>query len=100
MSTNEKCKKKQNLQKFLRFLASQGFAVVVVTFFDEILYGFHDFFGMCLFSEENQQPILAFHSFFKAKVSMTVGCETKRTFSPTVINEQFAEASSPTIFFL
>ena len=37
-----------------------GFTVVVVvTFFAEILYDFHDFcFGICLFPEENQQPVL------------------------------------------
>ena len=45
-----------------------GFAVVVVTFFDEILYDFHVFFcGMCLVLEENQQPILGSHLFSRGK---------------------------------
>ena len=36
-----------------------GFTVVVVTFFVKILDDFHDFvFGMCLFPEDNQQPVL------------------------------------------
>ena len=45
-----------------------GFTVVVVTFFVKILDGFHDFvFGMCLFPEENQQPVLGGNRFSEEK---------------------------------
>ena len=45
-----------------------GFAAVVVKNVDEILNDFHDlFFGMCVFPEENQQPILGSHRFSMEK---------------------------------
>ena len=44
------------------------FTVVVVTFFVKILDDFHDFgLGMCLFPEENQQPVLGVIRFSKEK---------------------------------
>ena len=41
--------------------------VVVVTFFVKILDDFHDFLPLCLFSEENQQPVLGGHRFSEGK---------------------------------
>ena len=34
-------------------------------------------FGMCLFPEENQQPVFGSNRFFRRKVTIFIGCETK-----------------------
>ena len=53
---------------------------------------------MCLFPQENQQPVLGGHRFFRRKVTIFIGRETKTHISPTKINEQkFAEVSSSCI---
>ena len=75
------CLHTQNLVRFIMF------AIVVVTFFDEILNDFHDFvFGMC-FPKENQQPILGVTVFMR-KVPIFIRRETKTHILPTKINEQ------------
>ena len=51
-------KKLRFLDSHAKFSTISRVAVVVDTFSDEILDDFHAFFGMCLFSKENQQPIL------------------------------------------
>ena len=46
-----------------------GFTVVVVNFFVKLLDDFHDFlFGMCLFPEENQQPIMGGHHILPTEI--------------------------------
>ena len=69
---NEKRKMEKNgkMKKMKKWIQTQNplrfptFTVVVVTFFVKILDDFHDFcFGMCLFPEENQQPVLGCNRF-------------------------------------
>ena len=65
MKKRKKMKKWIHTQNPRRF---PGFTVVVVTFFVKILDDFHDFcFGMCLFPEENQQPVLGGNRFSEEK---------------------------------
>ena len=61
-----------------------GFAVVVVTFFDEILDDFWDFFGMCLFPEEDQPPIWEV-TVFPRKSEKSLDVKHKHTFYPLIM---------------
>ena len=45
-------------------------------------------FGMCLFPEENQQPVLGGKLFFQRKVAISIGRETKTHILQTKINEK------------
>ena len=65
-----------------------GFTVVVVTSFVKIIEYFHDFVSECLFPEENQQPVLWGSAFFRRKVAIFIGRETKTHIKPTKINEK------------
>ena len=58
----------RNIRRLLRFFTSHAKSSTISRvpcnfFFDEILNDFHDVSGMCLFPEENQQPILGSHRF-------------------------------------
>ena len=65
-------------QNPLRF---PSFTVVVVTFFVKIIDDFHDFcFGMCLFPEENQQPVLGCNRFSEEKWQFSLDVKHKYTF--------------------
>ena len=43
---------------------------------------------MCLFPEENQQPVLGGNRFSEGKVTIFIGRETKTHILPTKINEK------------
>ena len=61
----------------------------VVIFFVKILDDFHDFVSeLCLFPEENQQPVLGGNRFSLRKVTIFIGRETKTHILPTKINER------------
>ena len=57
-----------------------GFAVVVVTFFDEILEDVHDFFLECVSVPKTIKPFLGVPPFFKGKMTIFIVRETKHTF--------------------
>ena len=42
---------------------------------------------MCLFLQQNQKPVLESHRFFRRKVTIFIGSETKTHILPTKINE-------------
>ena len=44
--------------------------------------------NVCLFPEENQQPVLEGHRFFEGKVAIFIGRETKTHIFPIKINEK------------
>ena len=48
---------------------------------------------MCLFPEENQQPVLGGNRFFRRKVANFIGRETKTHILPTKMNENIANVS-------
>ena len=50
-------------------------------------------FGMCLFPEENQQPVLGGQRFSEAKCQFTLSVKQKSHILPTKINEQIAKVS-------
>ena len=80
------CGFRQNPRRFPRF------AVVVVTSFDEFLNDLHDFFGLRLLPEENQQPILGGLTFFcQGKVTISNGRETKTHILQTKLTNNFAK---------
>ena len=45
-------------------------------------------FGMCLFPDENQQPVLGGHRFFRRRVTIFIGRETDTLILQTKINEK------------
>ena len=49
---------------------------------------------MCLFPEENQQPVLGWSPFFRREVTIFTRRETKTHILPTKINENIAEVST------
>ena len=55
-----------------------GFTVVVVAFFVGILDDFHDFVSECLsFQRKINNPFWGSHGFFRRKVTIFIGRETK-----------------------
>ena len=65
------------------------FTVVVVTFFVTILDDFHDFFSECAsLSRGKSTTRFAGSAFFKRKVTIFIGRETKTHILPTKSNEQ------------
>ena len=72
----------QNLRRY------PGFTVVVVTFFVEILDDFHDFFRNVSLSRGKSTTRFGWSPFFRRKVTIFIGRETKTHISPTKINEQ------------
>ena len=95
MKKNEKMKKMKN-EKSKKKLDSdaKSFRISKVyrcccNFFRQNPRRFQWFcFGMCLFPEENQQPVLGGHRFFRRKVTMFIGRETKTHILPTKIDEK------------
>ena len=69
--------------------------VVVVVFFRRNPRRFPCFFGMCLLPEENQQPILVVSPFFKGKMTISTGRETKRTSNQRKTTKYFLCKISP-----
>ena len=70
------------------------FTVVVVTFFVKILDDFHDFcFGLCLFPNENQQPVLGVIVFPMKSDNFFNGRDTKIHILQTKMNEKIAKVS-------
>ena len=60
--------KERKMKKWIQTQNPRRFTVVVVTFFVKILADFHDFcFGICLFPEENQQPVFGSNRFSEEK---------------------------------
>ena len=75
------CLHTQNLRQF------PGFAVVVVTLFDEILDDFHVSLTEC-FSPRKSTTNFGVTVFFTEKVTNSIGRETKTHIFQTKINEQ------------
>ena len=103
MEKNDEKKKKneknwihtQNPRRF------PGFTVVVVTFFVKILDDFHDFVSECVcFQRKINNPFIGV-TFFRRKVTIFIGRETKTHILPTKINEKKSLRSAYlTIIFL
>ena len=79
-------KRKKNEKKWVHTQNPRrfpGFTVVVVTFFVKILDGFHDFVSECVsFPRKINNP------FFRRKVTIFIGRETKTHILPTKMNEK------------
>ena len=83
----------QNPRRFPRFTV-----VVDVVFFCRNPRRFTWFcFGMCLFPEENKQPIFGRSPFFRSKLTILIGRETKTHNLQTKVNEKKIAKVSPFI---
>ena len=84
-------KKRIHTQNPRRF---PGFTVVVVTFLVKILDDFHDFVSECVsFPRKINNPFWGGNRFFRRKVTIFIGHETKTHILPTKINEKIAKVS-------
>ena len=89
---NEKMKKNEEKwwkkkEKWKNWIQTQNplrfprFTVDVVTFFVEILRGFHDFVSECVsFQRKNQQPVLGGQRFSEDKWQFSLDVKQKHTF--------------------
>ena len=84
------CLQTQNPRRF------PGFAVVVVTFFNEIHDDLHDLFSECVFFQKKKSTTnLGVSLFFKGTVTISVGRETKtHILQKKIVEQLFAKVSS------
>ena len=103
---NEKMKKNENDEKREKneeiLIQTQNplrfprFTVVVVTFFVKILDDFHDFVSECVsFPRKINNPFWVVSVFFRRRVTIVIGRETKTHILPTKINEIKIANASP-----